>query len=121
MSPALRLRMSNDVKTAELNVHRGRSIADVFEHALRGVRLIVRARRQSRCDRDIPRLSAEAPDVLVDLSRVPDPATPRDRRRIDQQRQITMSEMLAAMMRAARSLAEKKAATRRVQRTRKRK
>jgi hypothetical protein len=114
--------MSNAVKTAELNVHRGRSIADVFEHALRGVRLIVRARRQSRCDRDIPRLSAaEAPDLFVDLSRVPDPATPHDRRRIDEQRQITMSEMLAAMMRAARSLAEKKEATRRVQRTRKHK
>ena len=117
----MRLRIWNDVKTAELNVHRGRSIADVFEHALRGVRLFGRARRQSRCDREIPRLSAEAPGLFVDLSRVPDPVTPHDRRRIDQQPQITMSEMLTAMMRAARSLAEKKAATRQAQRTRKRK
>ena len=112
--------MSNDVKTAVLSLDRGRSIADVFEHALRGVRLLVQARRRSCGDRDIPRLGAEAPDLFVDLPRVPDPATPHDRRRIDQQRQITMSETLAAMMLAARSLAEKKAATRRVQRTRKR-
>jgi hypothetical protein len=113
--------MSNDVKTVELNLHRGRSIADVFEHALRGVRLLVRARRQSRRDCDILQLSAEAPDLFVDLSRVPDPGMPDDRRRIGQERQITMSEMVTAMMRAARSLAEKKRATRRVRRTRKRK
>jgi|SRR6516164_2418574 hypothetical protein len=113
--------MSNDVKAGELNVHRGRSITDVFEHALRGVRLLARTRRQSRSDRDIPRLSTEATDLFVDLSRVSDPPTPHDRRRVDKQGQMTMSEMLAAMMRVGRSLAEKKAATRRVKRTRKRK
>jgi len=112
--------MSNDVKAAELNVHRGRSVADVFEHALRGVRLLVRTRRQSRGDRDIPRLSAEATGLFVDLSRVPDPPTPHDRRRVDHHSQMTMSEMLAAMMRVGRSLAEKKAATRRMKRTRRR-
>jgi len=109
------------VKVAELNVHRGRSVTDVFEHALRGVRLLARTRRQSRCDRDIPRLSTEATDLFVDLSRVPDPPTPHDRRRADQQGQLTMREMLAAMMRVGRSLAEKKAATRRMKRTRRRK
>jgi len=57
----------------------------------------------------------------VDLSRVPDPAMPHDRRRVDRQGQMTMSEMLAAMMRVGRSLAEQKAAARRVKRTRKRK
>jgi len=109
------------VKVAELNVHRGRSVTDVFEHALRGVRLLARTRQQSRCDRDIPRLSTEATDLFVDLSRVPDPPTPHDRRRVDQQGQLTMREMLAAMMRVGRSLAEKKAATRRMKRTRRRK
>ena len=109
------------MKVAELNVHRGRSVTDVFEHALRGVRLLARTRRQSRRDPDIPQLSTEATDLFVDLSRVPDPPTPYDRRRIDQQSQMTMREMLAAMMRVGRSLAEKKAATRRMKRTRRRK
>jgi len=109
------------VKAVELNVHRGRSVADVFEHALRGVRLLARTRRQSPCDRDIPQLSTEGTDLFVDLSRVPDPAMPHDRRRVDRQGQMTMSEMLAAMMRVGRSLAEQKAAARRVKRTRKRK
>jgi hypothetical protein len=115
------LRTSNDVKTAELNVHHDRSIVDVFEQVRRGVRLLVRARRQSRGDRNIPRLSSQAPDLFVDLSQVPDSAMPHDRRRIDHPHQIAMSEILAAMMRAARSLAEKKAATRLAKRTRKHK
>jgi len=57
----------------------------------------------------------------VDLFRVPDPQTQRDRRRAHQQHQITMRELLAAMLRASRSHAEKKATTRRVKRTRRRK
>jgi hypothetical protein len=112
--------MSNDVKAVELNLHRGRSIMDVFEHALRGVRLLVRAGRQSHWYR-IPRLSAAASDLFVDLSRLPDPAAPHDRRHIRQRGQLTMSEMRVAMMRAGRSLGENKAATRRNWRTRKRK
>jgi hypothetical protein len=107
--------------SAARNIYLGRSVADVFEHALRGVRLFVRARRQSLQDRHIPRSRTETSDVFVDLVRVPDPQTQRDRRRVDQQRQITMREMLAAMLRAGRSHAEQKATTRRVKRTRKRK
>jgi len=115
-APALRLRTSNAVKTAELNVHHDRSIMDVFEQVRRGVRLMVRARPQSRGDRDIPPLSSEAPDLFVDLSHLPDSAKPHHH-----PRQITLSEILAAMMRTARSLAEKKAGRRLAKRTRKRK
>src|SRR5262245_1052134 len=105
---------------AELNVDRGRSMVDVLEHALRGVRLAFRTRRRSRRDHHGPAVTAEASDLFVDLSRVPEPEPQHGRRRRDERPQLTLGEMLAAMRRAGRSHAEKRATRRLLKRTRKR-
>jgi len=105
---------------AERNIYLGRSLLDVLEHVLRGMRLRIPARQQSVHHRDISRSRAAASEMLVDRSPVPDP-TMAGRRRVEERRQVALRDMLAAMLCTARSQAEEKAMRRQMRRTRKHK
>jgi hypothetical protein len=94
------------MRVAALNLYRGRSMGDIFEHAFGGVRLF-RARPQSTPAQRVPTSTVGTADLLVDLSWMPAP-------------QVTIREMLTAMLRAGRSHAEKRATVRRARRAKKR-
>jgi hypothetical protein len=94
-------------------------MVDLFEHALRGVRLRVPGRRLFRFDSVKQRSSPEASELYMDLSHAPD-AKHHDRRRVDKTPPNTLRELLTAMLRVGRSHAEKKSTTRRLKRKRQR-